>query len=181
VLKWCHTSRQRHAGPLDSDPTLNGFDLFILHLDVDVAGKSYADCGPEIEAAATAWQWEHLPCAESCPPVAATCARLEAVLNSWLGQAAPGRRTVYCLPAQSSGTWLAVAALPATHALLAGGECNTGLESGLAQITKGQRIKKTVREYRQQAPRITAQWSVVRQVCSQAQTFEEAVLAAVAP
>ncbi|MEF8702379.1 MAG: hypothetical protein V5B32_03910 [Candidatus Accumulibacter sp. UW26] len=171
VLKWCHAARQRHAGTLGADPTLSGFDLLIIHLDVDVAGARYADCGPAVEVMATQWGWTALPCVQPCPPVNASCFGLEAVLNSWLGQSMPSPRTLYCLPAQCSGTWLAAAVLPAGHVLLAAAECNTGVESGLARLAKNERIRKQVREYRQRAPQITTQWAAVKQICTQAASF----------
>ena len=43
VLKWCQAASQRHQGPLELDPTLLGFDLLILHLDVDVSTMTYHD------------------------------------------------------------------------------------------------------------------------------------------
>lgn len=177
VLKWCLDANQRHAGALDTDPTLAGFDLLILHLDVDVAHRKYDDCGPEISALARDRHWEALPCCQPCPPVADTCAQLERVLNSWLGRAIPGDKTLFCLPAQSSGAWLAAAVLPSGHDLLAEPECDVSLESKLTQLPRNARIKKSVPAYRQQAPQITAHWDAVKQVCTQAACFEQGVLA----
>jgi hypothetical protein len=65
--------------------------------------------------------------------------------------------------------------------LLAGVECNVGVEPGLALLPKKERIKKTVREYRLQAPRITTEWVRVKQACSQASDFEQTLLTKVAP
>lgn len=98
------------------------------------------------------------------------------VIESWLGQATPGDRTLLCLPAQSSGTWLAAAVLPLSHQLLTNAECDLTLESKLEQLPIAQRIKKKPREYRLHAPKITAQWSQVKQVCTQAAHFETLVL-----
>ncbi len=176
VLKWCLAANQRHVGPLDADPTLAGFDLLIVHLDVDVAHKKYDQCGDGVAAMAQVRQWQVLPCGQPCPPVANTCNQLESVLNSWLGRATPGEKTLYCLPAQSSGTWLAAAVLPSGHQRLAGAECNVNLESQLAQLPKSERIRKSVAEYRRYTPRITAEWAVVKQICSQAAVFEQRVL-----
>jgi hypothetical protein len=178
VLKWCLAANQRHVGKLDTDPTLSGFDLLIIHLDVDVAHRKYDHCGPEITAMAQEREWHALPCQSPCPPVSDTCIQLEAVLNSWLGHATAGETTLYCLPAQSSGSWLAAAVLPLGHILLAEAECNVNLESQLALLPKNERIKKNVSAYRQHAPRITEQWATVKQVCSRAVGFEEAVLTA---
>ena len=99
------------------------------------------------------------------------------MLNSWLGQALSSRHALYCLPVQCSGTWLAVAVLPAGHALLANVECKTGIEPGLALLPRNERIKKQVREYRRLASQITAQWATVRQICTQAARFEQFLLA----
>lgn len=179
VMKWCDSVAQRHAGSLDDDPLLGAVNLLIIHLDVDVAGSRYADCGPVVEATAAAKGWSALPCAQPCPPVGDSVTPLAAALHSWLGQAHAGRKTVLCLPAQSTGTWLAAAALPQGHALLAGAECNRDLEARLGQLAKGQKIKKTVRDYRALAHRVVDNWSTVKALCSQAQAFERAVLAAI--
>lgn len=178
VLKWCSAAGTRHAASLDTDPTLEGFDLLVIHLDVDVAQKDYADCGLGVPEQAIAKGWAALPCHLPCPPVSDTCARLEALLHSWLNPAQAGAKTVVCLPAQSSGTWLAAATLPAGDALLAGAECNVAVEARLALLPKAQRIRKVVREYRTHAGKITANWAGVKAVCSQAAAFEQAVQAA---
>ena len=177
VLKWCHAAGQRHMGSLDSDPTLFGFDFLIIHLDADVAHKQYADCGPAVAQMVGPGGWRNIPCALPCPPASDSCAELEGVLTSWLGQATPGNKTVWCIPAQSTGTWLAAAILPAGHARLAGAECNLALESQLANLPKAQRIKKTNVDYRRHANVVTSQWPKVKQLCEQACAFEEAVLA----
>jgi len=88
-------------------------------------------------------------------------------------------KTLYCLPAQSSGTWLAAAILPSAHALLVRVECDTSVEKGLEILPKKERIKKKVKEYQKHSPRITAQWEQVKQVCTQAERFEQIVLATV--
>jgi hypothetical protein len=178
VLKWCDAAGRRHAASLDTDPTLEGFDLLVIHLDMDVAQKQYADCGLGVPEQATANGWAALPCHMPCPPVAATCTRLEAVLRSWLNPAKAGAKTVLCLPAQSSGTWLAVATLPADHALLVGAECNVVLEKSLEQLPLAQRIRKSPREYKAHARQVTANWAGIKALCSRAAAFEQAVQAA---
>lgn len=178
VLKWCLAAGARRAAPLDTDPTLEGFDLLVIHLDVDVAQAQYADCGLEVDAQAAVNGWVGLPCHMPCPPVVNTCARLEAALHSWLNPARAGGKTVLCLPAQSSGAWLAAATLPADHALMAGVECNVALEARLEQLPLAQRIRKRAREYRAHAGQVTANWGVVKALCSQAAAFERDVQAA---
>lgn len=98
ALRWCQAARTRHRGPLDDDPTLQTFDLVILHLDADVAGKKYADCGPSLEEQARKHSWGPLPCSRPCPPASQSAAALGFVLRSWLGGATPGEKTLLWLP-----------------------------------------------------------------------------------
>lgn len=180
VLKWCHEARLRHSGLLENDPTLAHFyDLIIIHLDVDVASKKYADCSPSVENWAQDNNWESLPCAKPCPPVSDTVDSLLNVIESWLGSLSGGQRTIFCMPAQSSGTWLAAAVLPLSHPSLAGGECDLNIEAKLEHLPKAQRIKKSKRAYQTHAPHITEQWDQIKQLCFQADVFERAVLTAV--
>lgn len=180
VRKWCHDTRLRCSEMNGIDYTLAGFDLLVIHLDLDVAGMSYADCSPEVELMARDWQWESLPCPEQpCPPISATRDQIDAVLKSWLGGHLPMHKTLHCLPAQSSGTWLAAAILPPAHALLVRAECDASVERRLELLPKKERIKKKVMEYRKHAPSITSQWELVKQICTQAVSFEQAVLATV--
>jgi hypothetical protein len=179
VLKWCHAAQQRHHGSLDTDPTLMGFDLLIIHIDVDVSTAQYDNCGAGVTELAQQKNWGTLPCSQPCPPVADTVAALMSAIESWLGGATPGDRTLFCLPAQSSGTWLAAAVLSPGHPLLAKNECDLNLENRLATLPKGQRIKKSKRDYQNHAPHITQHWTKVKGLCSQAANFEQTVLAAV--
>ena len=178
VLKWCHAASQRSPDLLEQDPTLVGFDLLILHLDVDVSTMTYDNCGLETAALAQQLGWEYLPCAVVCPPVSDTVSALTSVLHSWLRPATLGQQTVLCLPAQSSGTWLAAALLPATHRLLANTECDLGVENGLAILPMADRVKKNRREYQAKAADLTANWEKVKAICSQAQVFEHDILGA---
>ncbi len=176
VLKWCYEAHQRHSGPLHEDPTLVSFDLLIIHVDADVACKQYSDCGNTVETWAQENAWQKLPCVMPCPPVSDTVDALGEVVKSWLRPVELGDRSLLCLPAQSSGTWLAAALLNLNHPLLAQVECNPHVESRLAGLSKAQRIKKTLREYRTHAPKITQQWQQVKQICSQAEQFESMIL-----
>ena len=57
VLKWCSGAGARHAAALESDPTLEAFDLLVIHLDSDVSVADYAQCGPESARQALAKGW----------------------------------------------------------------------------------------------------------------------------
>lgn len=179
VLKWCHSSGQRHSACLDSDPTLEHFDLLIIHLDVDVSGETYSNAGTAVQAMAEEMGWGALPCSQPCPAVADSVTPLTSVLDSWLRPAIRGNKTALCLPAQASGTWLAAAILPASHQLLVRAECNINVERDLARLPLNQRIRKKVREYQQHALLVTNNWPAIKAICIQAVEFESAVLAAI--
>lgn len=178
VLKWCSMAGERVQGPIDQDPTLVDFDLLIIHLDVDVSTFNYADCGEHIDLLAQQKGWDSLPCAQVCPPVGNTVQALQAVITSWLGQASLGG-TVLCLPAQSSGSWLAAALLGAAHPLLTNAECDITIEGRLPQLPKIQRVKKRKSEYMLHAAVLTNKWTDVKEICSQAGNFEQDVMNAV--
>lgn len=173
VFKWCQEFRLRGAASIELDPTLSQFDLVIVHLDADVAGKQYADCSPEVEKAAAALH--PLPCEQACPPPANTVAAMETVLLSWLGIVAVGPKSLFCIPSKASDAWLAAARLPSGHALLTGLECNLNLETALMQLPKGQRLRKSAHEYRTHAGSITKQWQQVKKNCTQAGAFEQCI------
>lgn len=173
VFKWCQEFRLRGAASIEGDPTLSQFDCVIIHLDADVAGKQYADCGPAVQDAAA--NLLPLPCEQPCPPPRNTVAALEAVLLNWLGIAAVGQKSLFCIPSKACDAWLAAATLPYGHALLVGLECNLGLETALSQLPKALKIRKTRREYQARAGAITQQWQKVKNCCTQASVFEQRI------
>ena len=122
VFKWCRDFERRGHAMLEDDPTLGLFDLIIIHLDADVADKSYADCGAAVVEAAAALPG--LPCFQPCPPASDTVNQLNSVLLAWLGIQQPGHKTAFCIPSKASEAWLAAALLPNGHGLLNGIECN---------------------------------------------------------
>jgi hypothetical protein len=78
VLKWSREFNSRGFPSFEEGPTPGLYDLFIMHIDADVADFSYADCGSEIEEAARKGGWGPLPRAfflvgSDPPPVPAKC------------------------------------------------------------------------------------------------------------
>ncbi len=174
VFKWCRETAAR-AASLEDDPTLENYDLFILHLDADVAEVTYENGGAPVVAASQGLL--PLPCSSPCPPASGAVDELRKRLTSWLGVTTVGPRTVLCVPSKSSEAWLAAAVLPTGHAVLAGIECALHLE---ARLPKAQRIQKSQRAYQERAPTIKSQWSQVEKVCSQALRFSTEVRVAAA-
>lgn len=178
VLKWSREFNSRGFPSLEEDPTLGLYDMFIVHIDADVADFSYADCGPGIEEAARTEGWGALPCSADCPPPDAAVNNVKAVLETWVGRAAWGDRTILCIPSKSSEAWLAAAVYPGNTKLLAALECCTTMEARLSALPKGEKIKKKVKEYVLLAATITSNWPDVRRKCTRADAFHIEVEAA---
>jgi hypothetical protein len=176
VFKWCREFTARSYGCLEEDPTLPGFDLFVVHLDADVAEKRYADCGRAVAGAANSLPL--LPCAQLCPPATDTVDELRKRLLAWLGVVQVGPRTALCVPSKAIEAWLAAGVLDATHPLLNGLECNLAVEAGLAALPTVKRIRKRSLEYQKHAPLLTKNWTIVSGLCTQAERFGRDVAAA---
>ncbi len=174
VFKWCNEFRQSNYSTFEEDPTLRLYDLFIIHLDADVAEKSYCDCSGAV--ALTAATLPSLPCSRPCPQPSDTVTQIETLLLAWLGIQQLGSKAVFCIPSKASEAWLAAASLPNNHSLLTNIECNLRLEISLAQLPKAQRVKKGVPAYRHHASTITAQWGKVCNLCSQATVFHQHIV-----
>ncbi len=178
VLKWCLEFRARGLARLEDDPTLELFDLIVLHLDADVADGVYDHCGAGIEALAAGLG--SLPCAEPCPPPGDTVDALEMVLLTWLGVAGTGPRTLLCFPSKSIESWLATVLLPSSRALLDDVECTPKLDVMLARLPLAQRVKKKQRDYNKHARKIREAWADVCMQCEQARRFHATVQAVAA-
>jgi hypothetical protein len=181
VLKWCLQRASEGVGRLEDDPTLQSFDLVVLHVDADVGEGTYANCGFGIEECVSALG--ALPCVKPCPPAVDTADALHAVVLTWLGLSSFGPRTLLCIPSKAIESWVAVALLPHEHALLATHvECVDGMEGRLRQLPLAQRIRKTKLEYqRHAAPAVARRWDDIRTCCEQAERFHQAVAAALLP
>lgn len=180
VLRWCLEFAARGRVRLEDDPTLPGFDLFVVHIDADVAEKKYADVSDEVAKLAEERGWPTLPNATECPPPSGSADAIRACVLSWSGMAEPGPRTVLCVPSEAVEAWLAAAVLDAGHALQKDLECNLNVEARLKALPVAQRIKKTLRDYRDRERTITEAWATVRNRCTQAERFSVDVVAAVA-
>jgi hypothetical protein len=177
VLRWCLEFAKRGQSRFEDDPTLPGFDLFVVHADADVASKSYADVSTEIAEIAGEHGWPPLPSVMPCPPPEGSADVVRACLLSWAGLSGPGPKTVLCVPSKAVDAWLAAATFDHGHALLTGLECNLALGSQLAVLPKDQRIRKSVPEFRAREKAVTSAWDLVRQRCSQAERFSTDVAA----
>jgi hypothetical protein len=137
VLKWCRDLHSRGVTSIENDPTLDLFDLVIVHVDADVAGESYGNCSREAAEEARRAGLGLLPCSLPCPPPEATVNNLKSVVLSWMGVTALGNKTILCLPSKASDAWLAAAAFPAGHSILLDLECSLTLVGRLDLMGTG--------------------------------------------
>jgi hypothetical protein len=178
VLRWCRDNADRGVKRLEDDPALPGFDLFVLHVDADVADASYDDLGAADAQEAVRRGWPTLPASQPCPPPSSSAEAMRARVLAWANLAAPGPRTVICVPSKATEAWLAAALLDNGHKLLVGLECNSRIGAQLTVLPKGLRIAKREREYRARQQAITAAWPTVRRRCTLAERFSIELLAA---
>lgn len=177
VLRWCLDFAARGHARFEDDPTLPGFDLFVVHIDADVAEKRYADVSREIADQALQRGWPTLPRIIECPPPSGSADFMRTCLLAWAGLNSPGPRTVLCVPSKAVDAWLAAATLDGSHALQSGLECNLNVEAQLKALPIAQRIKKTQRDYRTHERSLAKRWPAVTQRCTQAERFSMEVAA----
>lgn len=171
VLRWCLDFATRGHACFEEDPTLPGFDLFVIHIDADVAERTYADVSDEISVIAAQRGWPTLPDVIRCPPPVGSADVMRTCLLAWAGIENSGSKTVLCVPSKAVDSWLAAATLAAGHPLQNRLECNLNVEAQLRTLPLAQRIKKSTRDYRAHERTIVAAWSAVRQRCTQAGRF----------
>lgn len=180
VLRWCLDFAARGHARFEDDPTLPGFDLFVVHIDADVAEKKYADVSDEMANLAGQLSWPTLPNLIPCPPPSGSVDAMRTCLLAWAGMREAGPKTVFCVPSKAVEAWLTAATFDGGHPLQSGLECDLNVESQLKALPVAQRIKKTPVDYRARERTIADAWSVVRQRCTQAERFSREVAAVAA-
>ena len=179
VLRWCQDFAQGGHTRFEDDPKLPGFDLFVVHIDADVAECSYADEGGKIAPTAVAQRWPVLPKRLPCPPPTGSADAMRACVMAWAGLQTLGPKTVLCVPSKAIDAWLTAAVFPVGHKLLTNLECNLNVAKQLENLPRAEKIKKTQRDYRARESAVTSTWPTVRQRCTQAERFSTEVAAVV--
>ena len=174
VYRWCRQAAQEGQGSVSRSAVLSYHDLLIVHVDADVAGRSYAE-GNIRDAPG-----EDLPCEEPCPPPERTTNALRAVIVNWLGEQECPLRIVLCTPSKSTEAWVVAAIWPDNELVLRNDwECRPDPEAQLRALPKGRRFEKRASDYRRRESAFEAAWPNVAERLSEAARFERELLAAI--
>lgn len=167
VYKWCRQAQDRAGGKLSDDPIFLRYNILIIHLDADVAGKKYADISVSGEPG------QDLPCEQPCPPPDASTAPLRRVVLGWAGATDPPPQLILCTPSKSMEAWVLKALVPNEKDLTKKGwECHPFPEGRLATLPKKIRFTKREEDYKQRREEITSAWPSVALALSEAQRFD---------
>lgn len=159
------------------NPIFDTYDLLLVHLDADVADKTYASGNIVTEAA-------DLPCAMACPPPSDTTNNLREVLLRWLGEPATPPHTVLCTPSKSTEAWVLAALFPLDPTVRSGGlECHDEPANLLSAKPAHSRLvragKKIRQRYQDKAGNVERAWAAVRGICIEAERFSTEFLTTV--
>ncbi len=165
VYLWCRQAAAEGGGQVSQSAVFLSCDILVVQVDADVAGMTYASANLDDHST-------DLPCDKPCPPPHATTDELRNVILRWMGEARVPARCVLCTPSKSMETWVLQALFP-THREVArpDWECRPDPERLLGQISKRQRIAKSVKDYRAKFEQTTDHWPAVRQKLSEAERF----------
>ena len=165
VYCWCRQAASEGRGRVLQSEVFVSCDVLVVQVDADVAGMTYASANIDNPPA-------DLPCVMPCPPPRATTDALRAVILGWMGEAQIPPRCVLCTPSKNMEAWVMQALFP-THKQVARAdwECRPNPEAMFGQIRKGDRVTKSVKDYRTQFEETTDHWPAVRQRLSEASRF----------
>lgn len=184
VYRWC-----RHILSMGEDltnhPSLQRFDIIIIHVDADVAEKNYNDANIHNPAN------DDLPCVKPCPPAGDSVQALKHVVLGWLDLVEQFPESfVLCIPSKCTEAWVSVALYGQTERNIVNNiECRADIENYLAQKPARERLirnrdgrmKKITASYSERSVQITEQWNYIAQNCEQANIFSEDISAVMQP
>ncbi len=167
VYRWSRQSALEGQGSVSGSSALSHHDVLIVHVDADVAHKTYSS--GNIDDAPC----NDLPCHEPCPPPSGTTNALRSVILNWLGEQTCPPQVVLCTPSKSTEAWVLAAICPSNNRVRrADWECNLNPGGQLTTLPKQIRFKKNVHDYRHRQNKITQAWPTVSSRLTEAARFE---------
>ena len=175
VYRWCRQSASEGDGSVSGSSVLLHHDVLIVHVDADVASKTYSSGG--IHDAPR----HDLPCEQPCPPPGRTTDALREVILNWLGEANTPSRVVLSTPSKNIETWVLAAVWPDNHLVRRDDwECRHNPEDQLKALPKAKRFEKRPDDYRRKRNEIRNGWPNVSARLNEAYRFETEFRRAVA-
>jgi hypothetical protein len=170
VYFWCRQTAEQAGGGAGNHALFETFDVVIVQIDADVAGKAYGDDQRITQAPGD------LPCQRPCPPASDTTGRLRAVMLGWMGEANIPPKITLCTPSKSLETWILVALFPQNRFCTEPDiECRHDPETQLQSQPLAVRLirggKKVIAKYAAVAPEVAREWPRVRLFCSEGERF----------
>ena len=168
VYRWsCQAVEEADGAVRDSVVFLN-HDILIVHVDADVATKTYAS-GNIYDAPK-----DDLPCDRPCPPPSDTTDALRAVVLNWLGENSMPPRMVFCTPSMNMEAWVVASVSPENRLVRsANWECRADPGAQLGALPHTSRFKKTRTDYEKNRRAIKDGWLDVATTLSEAARFQK--------
>lgn len=167
VYRWCRQSVDEGGGSVSGSRVLSNHDLLIVHIDADVAGKTYASAGIRDTPR------QDLPCNRPCPPPSATTNALRTVILAWLGESHCPSQVVLCTPSMNMDAWVVASVWPHNPVVIRGNwECHSDPISQLRTLPQGHRFGKHVSDYRAKQKEMSSGWPNVAATLTEAKRFE---------
>ena len=173
IYRWSRQAAREDGGSVSGSSALSNHDVLIVHVDADVASKTYAS-GKIRDAPC-----DDLPCEQPCPPPDETTNALRAVVLNWLGEHEYPPRVVLCTPSKNIEAWVLAAVWPENSLVRQDDwECRSNPEGQLAALPKRRRFEKRQDDYRRKQSEIEKAWPKVSARLTEAKRFESEFLAA---
>ena len=174
VYSWSRQAAKEGGGSLSGSSALSQWDILIIHVDADVADKTYTS------ANITSPPQNDLPCAKPCPPSRHTTDALRTVLLGWLGEQTCPPQTILCTPSKTMDAWVLTAVFP-DNAIFQqqNWECHRDPAGQLKTLPQGQRFSKKRRDYLERSQEISQAWPSVSAKLTEAARFKEEFLYAI--
>ena len=173
VYRWCRQSAAEGGGAVSGSSVLSNHDLLVIHVDADVAGKTYASA--RIRDAPR----QDLPCNQPCPPPSATTTALRTVVLGWLGESHCPSQVVLCTPSMNMDAWVVASVWPNNSVVTRGNwECHPNPAGQLGALSRARRFRKSKKDYHAKQNDMTNGWHNVSHILTEAGRFDREFRAA---
>ncbi|MXY06292.1 MAG: hypothetical protein F4171_02115 [Gammaproteobacteria bacterium] len=174
VFRWCRQAFMEGGGHASSSTAFAKHDVVMVHVDADVAGKTYSS------AHILDPPRNDLPCERRCPPASATTSELRDVVLNWLGEKNCPQKLVLCMPSKTMDAWVVAALWPDNRVVARGNwECHDDPGAQFSALPKASRLSKRKPDYERRKNDIGNGWPIVASKLTEARRFKEEFLAAV--